>query len=318
MPKSVSPIVLLNPIAGQGRARRLRGAVSERLRRLGSGARLVETEEPGHAEELARQAAADGHDRVIVVGGDGTVQEAVNGLLRGSPAAREPLPVGIVPGGSGNDLVRALGLPRGDGPALEVALDGGQRVIDVVEARAGDRARRYVSAAGAGFDAQVAAAMSGKRHVWQRGTVGYLVSALLELRRYDNRALRITLRGPDGDREIARRALMVAVTNGAYYGGGFWICPEARTDDGLLDVCVVGDVSRFEALKQLPGVYRGRHVNHPAVEFHRAREVVLEAESPTRLHLDGELFGELPVTLTVQPGAIRVAATALSPEPQIG
>jgi diacylglycerol kinase (ATP) len=307
VPRSISPILILNPAAGQGRARRLRRSLGEHLRGLGSGARLVETVAPGHAEELARGAAAEGHDRIVVIGGDGTIQEVVNGLLhRPAAGGMEPLAVAIVPGGSGNDLARSLGLPIRTDEALELALAGATRPMDVVDARNGDRVRSYVSAAGAGFDAQVAAAMAGPRRAWQRGAIGYFVTALLELRRFRNRPMRITLRTADAEEVIARRALMVAVTNGAYYGGGFWICPEARTDDGLLDLCIVGDISRFEALKQLPGLYRGNHVGHPAVEFRRAPTVVLEAEDETGVHLDGELFGTLPVTLEARPAAVRV------------
>lgn len=312
MPRSISPILILNPAAGQGRAAHLGRSLRERVRGLGSGARLVETVAPGHAEELARAAAGEGHDRIVVIGGDGTIQEVVNGLLH-RPGGVEPLAVAIVPGGSGNDLARSLALPTVTDEALELALDGAERPMDVVDARNQERVRSYVSAAGAGFDAQVAAAMAGPRRAWQRGAIGYFVTALLELRRFRNRPMRITLRTPDAEEVISRRALMVAVTNGAYYGGGFWICPEARTDDGQLDLCIVGDISRFEALKQLPGLYRGKHVGHPAVEFRRAPSVVLEADEETGVHLDGELFGTLPVTLEARPGAVRVVMVGSGP-----
>jgi diacylglycerol kinase (ATP) len=140
--------------------------------------------------------------------------------------------------------------------------------------------------------------------IWQRGSIGYLLTALLELRGYRNRSVRLTDGGGAPDQ---RRVLLAAIANGAYYGGGFKICPAAEPGDGLLDLCLVGDVSRFEALKQMPGLYRGSHVGHPDVEFRRVRELRIEGEGVTRIHLDGEPFGSLPVTFAVRPAALRVA-----------
>jgi diacylglycerol kinase (ATP) len=115
--------------------------------------------------------------------------------------------------------------------------------------------------------------------------------------------VRITL---DGD-EIRRDVLLVAIANGAYYGGGMRIAPDAEVDDGRLDVCVVGDISRRTALRQLPHLYRGTHVRHPAVSMHAGARVRIEGAAETRIHLDGEPFGGLPLTVVLHPGALQVA-----------
>lgn len=273
---------------------------------------MVESQAPGHARELALQAAVQGHDRVIAVGGDGTVQEVVNGIIESGAA----ISLGILAGGAGNDLARSLGLPRRGEDALAVALGAELLRIDVGIASRDDGPapeRRYFAAAGGvGFDAQVAAAMY-RRSWWQRGRIGYLLSTLWELQRFHNRTVRLRLETPGGPLEMERTALFIAFANGMYYGGGMQICPEATVTDGWMDLCIVGDISRFEAIRQLPGMYRGAHVSHPAVEFVRARSVVLEGDDDTRVHLDGEPFGSIPLRLELAHAVLDVAAPRSAP-----
>lgn len=292
-----APLIILNPTAGAGRAARMQ-------RLLRSGGELVVTERAGHAERLAADATADGRPRVIAVGGDGTLQEVVNGLA-GAPN----VVLGVVPAGAGNDFARSLGLPRDPHAALAVALHGHPRPVDVGEATGADgRVRRFVAAGGAGFDAQVAAAMAGTRSRWQRGRAGYLWTTLRELRQHHNAEVRICFQDGDNAREDGLAVLLVAFANGAYYGGGMRIAPDARSDDGALDLCIVGDISRLEAMRQLPSLYRGRHVDHPAVRMRRAAAFELEGDAP--VHLDGEPFGRLPISVRAIPEAILVAAPA--------
>jgi diacylglycerol kinase (ATP) len=150
--------------------------------------------------------------------------------------------------------------------------------------------------------------MGGKRARWQRGRAGYVLSTLNELRNYKNRALSLRLATDVGDRQVEGKFLFVAFANGPFYGGGMQICPDASVDDGLLDLCLAGDIGRLGALKELPGIYRGAHVNHPLVEMTKVRELRIDGEEETRVHLDGEPFGMLPVDLTVREAAVAVAA----------
>ena len=299
---SAAPLVIINPAADGGRARRSVAWLRERLA-AHADARLEITRRPGDAEELAADAVRHGHDRVITVGGDGTVQEVVNGLL----SASEPASMGVVPLGSGNDLARSLALPAELATAWRTAIGHATRRIDVARARNGAGAERwFASAGGIGFDAQVAAAMAD-RSGWQAGRAGYLLTTLTELRRFENRRIRLTV---DGQTETGDM-LFVAIANGAYYGGGMRIAPGALVDDGLLDVCVVGDISRLTVLRQLPNLYRGTHVNHAAVSMRSGSTVDAEAESDgsTRIHLDGEPFGSLPLHVTVGHRMLAVAAS---------
>ena len=295
-----APLVIVNPTAGGGRAARLIPWLRELLAPRPE-VELFVTRRAGDAEDRASVAAERGNDRVVAVGGDGTVQEVVNGLLARGRAVAE---LGIVPVGTGNDLARSLGLPHDPGAAWRIAVGRASTATDVGRARngAGDE-RWFASAGGIGFDAQVAAAMA-KRRGWQASRAGYLLTTLGELRRFENRAVRITLDG----RAIERDVLFVAIANGAYYGGGMRIAPDARADDGLLDVCVVGDISRLTAVRELPNLYRGTHIRHPAVSMHTATSIEIAGTSATRVHLDGEPFGTLPLAVELVPAAITVAA----------
>jgi diacylglycerol kinase (ATP) len=296
-----------------GRAHHLEPRIRAALDGSGVDARLLETREPGHAERLAAAAADLGHDRVIAVGGDGTIQEVLNGLMAAGVGSEGGRPTfGIVPGGSGNDLARSLGLPQAPLEALGVALGETTELLDLGRASHDGLVRYFAAAGGTGFDAQVAYTMAGRPHRWQRGRVGYFLATLNELRRFRNRELRLRLATDDGARAIEGRFLFVAFANGEYYGGGMQICPGASTADGMLDLCLVGDISRFGALRELPGIYRAAHVDHPLVEIVRVRELSIEGQAGTRVHLDGEPFGELPTQVSILAGAVAVAVPSRS------
>lgn len=293
-----APLVIVNPTAGGGRAARLIPWLRERLARRPE-VELYVTRRPGDAEARASGALRAGNDRVVAVGGDGTVQEVVNGLVEASAPAQ----LGVLPVGTGNDLARSLGLPSDPAAAWTVAIGRSVRTLDLGRARNGDDEERwFASAAGIGFDAQVAATMAARRG-GRFSRAGYLLTTLAELRRFSNRRVRLVLDGETIERDV----MFVAIANGAYYGGGMRIAPDARTDDGHLDVCIVGDITRLTALRELPNLYRGTHVRNRAVSMHRAHALTIVADDPTRIHLDGEPFGSLPLSVALVAGALSVA-----------
>jgi diacylglycerol kinase (ATP) len=313
VPAARVPLFIVNPIAGSGRAHGIVPRIAAWLGERRIEARVLETREPGHAERLAAAAADLGHDRVIAVGGDGTVQEVVNGLLSsGIGNDGGPPGLGLIPAGRGNDLARSIHLPIDPMACLPIALGATMHPFDVGLARSADGSQRHFGAAGGvGFDAAVAYTMAVHRRFWMRGEAGYFLGTLNELRRYHNSELQVTITGEGEERVVSQRFLFVAFANGPYYGGGMQICPDAETDDGWLDVCLVGDLSRLAALKELPGIYQAKHLKNPKVEIVRARMVRIEGDATTRVHLDGEPFGNVPVEITVLPGAVSVAV----PEP---
>ena len=272
---SDAPLIVINPTAGGGRALKLAGWNRERVEQR-PDVEVRVTSRRGEAEELAAAAIADGRRRVVAVGGDGTVQEVLNGLMANVGGGE----LGVVPVGTGNDLARSLGLPSEPAEAWTVAMGEATRPLDVARATNGEGEDRwFASAGGIGFDAQVAAAMASRKG-WQAGRAGYLLTTLTELRRFENRRVRIAI----DDEVLERSVLFVAVANGEYYGGGMRIAPGARTDDGRLDVCVVGDISRLTAIRQMPNLYRGTHVAHSAVSTHAGTTVSIEGDAATRAH----------------------------------
>jgi YegS/Rv2252/BmrU family lipid kinase len=233
------------------------------------------------------------------------MQEVVNGIIAAGGGT-----LGVVPVGRGNDLARSLDIPIDPLPALDIALGPATRPMDVGRAIRGNLFRHFVAAGGVGFDAQVSWTMSNPRPWWKNGRAGYFAGTIDELRRFHNQRLRITFDMASGRRIVDHVSLMVAFANGPYYGGGMKICPDASLSDGQLDVCVVGDLSRFEALRELPGLYEARHVNNPKVRFYRTRWILIEGDEPTRVHLDGEPWGTLPIRVESLPAALEVAVPA--------
>jgi diacylglycerol kinase (ATP) len=309
MPAPVSPLFIVNPIAGSGRAHNYAPRIAAWMAEQGIDGRLLETREKGHAERLAAAATDLGHDRVIAVGGDGTIQEVLNGLLTaGVGPDGGPPALGIIPAGRGNDMARSVNLPIDPMACLPIAVGAVSRRFDVGRATSADGAVRHFGAAGGvGFDAQVAWTMAERRRFWMRGEAGYFLATLNELRRFRNCHLQVSIESEEGDRRVEQPFLFVAFANGPFYGGGMQICPAAETDDGWLDVCLVGDLSRLEALRELPGIYQAKHVNNRKVEILHARAVRIEGDDTARVHLDGEPFGQVPVRIDLLAGAVGVA-----------
>ena len=294
---------MFNPAAGKGRALRDRDAIRAALEKAGAAGTFVSTERVGHGITLAEDAAKDGAEAIVAIGGDGTVNEVVNGLLR-VPEARRPV-FGVVPDGTGNDFGFLLGLRPGDlDGAARVIAAGATRVLD-----AGDvNGRFFANSVGLGFDGAVAATAASVRYL--KGFPAYLWSVFAVLASWENFELTMTADG----RTISGRALLAAVANGPRSGGGFLLAPDAKPDDGVFDVCRLGDLGKLEALRHLPKALDGSHTGLPWVTILRAREVVLASDRPLTAHVDGNLATGVahpdPLRIRILPRALRVLAPA--------
>jgi diacylglycerol kinase (ATP) len=294
-------------MAAGGRGARFAPDIQARLARLareaGHELKWGATQAPGHAVALAQTAARTGCPLVVAVGGDGTVNEVINGLLSATPPADADLPaLGVVPIGSGNDFAWGAGLPLDPAVACQRLFDGQTRRIDVGHVReAGGRARYFCNGCGAGFDAQVA--LQVERLKWLRGFLIYLVAVLKTLIFHHQVPL---LRIAVDEREWTQPSMMLTVGNGRRLGGGFLVTPEAQMDDGLLDVCIAGQLSRLGILLILPRFMRGTHVTHAQVQMARARSVCVASPVPLAIHLDGESFATAAreFEFSVVPGAL--------------
>ncbi|SCX54839.1 diacylglycerol kinase [Klenkia marina] len=289
--------LLVNAAAGRGRARSLATAVGDRL--AGAGADVVPLVAGDRASaEVAVAGVRDGVAAVLVLGGDGVVHAAVQGL------AGSATPLAVLPAGTGNDLALALGVPADPLAALDAALHdlatGGGRPLDLVRSSSAAGERWWATVLCCGLDSAVSDRVNRLR--WPRGPRRYDVAIAVELARLRPRSVRLTLDGVSTDHEVT----LVAVGNTPFYGGGLRICPDADPADGLLDVTVVGAVGRLELVRTRPRLADGTHVTHPAVRVLRGREVLLDSPEPLTTWADGEPVGPVPVRSVVVPGALTV------------
>lgn len=283
---------IVNPVAGGRRAGQKWLEVSSLLARE-MDVRHAFTERQGHAFDLARKAVDAGFDRVVAVGGDGTTHEVVNGLME---AGGETL-LGIIPAGTGNDFPRVMGIPVDYRQASLNLLSGGHRTIDL--GMVNDR--YFINVGGVGFDAEVAADVNRKR--WSSGsTLPYIVSLLKLLATYNNARVSIYL----DEAVVEETILLVAVGNSQSYGGGMRVVPRAVVDDGFLDVCVGGNLTKMETLSLLPKVFTGKHLEHPKVRYYTSREVTIESDTPLSVHADGETVGQTPAVFRLFPRRLKV------------
>ncbi|MHB9144008.1 MAG: diacylglycerol/lipid kinase family protein [Symbiobacteriia bacterium] len=283
---------VVNPAAGRGRALRVWKSLEPVARASGNDITVHYTTAPGEATRLAAEAAAGGAERIIALGGDGTLYEAVNGLV-GTKAS-----FGVIPGGTGNDFCRFLRIPKDPVGALHAALGPNTLTIDL--GRAWDR--YFLNSAGIGFDAAVCQATNAVPKYFG-GTIPYLVGVTKVLLQF--RPLPVTLE-VDGV-AVTLPITLIAVANGQYYGGGMHIAPEARFDDGLFDIIKATDLTKPQLLQAVPRLYSGTHLSLPKVSQSRGRRIVVTSDYPIPVHLDGEVAGTLPVTLEVLPAALQVA-----------
>jgi diacylglycerol kinase (ATP) len=289
---------VINPAAGRDRGRRSVPRVRDALEASGLRVTVHVSTSAADALAIARAARAAGHG-LVACGGDGTVRD-----LAGVCADTDGV-LAVVPTGSGNDFARQLGIPRGDVDAAVALVEGGhERVVDLGRARTADGASAwFTTAANAGFDAE--ANRWANTVTWTHGNPLYVLAVLRTLRNYRPTRLQVTVDG----RVRVMAAWLVAVANTRTYASGMMIAPDAAIDDGRLDVCVVGDVSRAEFLKTFPSVYRGGHVRHPMVTMRRGTRVTIASDDPAaplELWASGERVGPLPADVTVVPGALRV------------
>lgn len=298
-------VVILNPIAGGGRGRRLRAEITRELAARRIDFTIQETAGPGHATELARDAVSDGADLVLAAGGDGTIHEVVNGLMTAPAAAREPV-LAVLPVGTGNDFIKAVYPGRGLAAALRALDTGHVRRLDVGRAEWDGEVEYFVNGFGTGVDVEVVRRLNRLPHL--PGLWRYLAAAIQALAVYRPVPLRLSLDG----RVRERRTMLLAVGNGPCQAGGFYLTPQATPDDHRFDVCIVDEMNYLEIATVLPRVFRGTHGRSRKVTMERARGITVEGSGEGSLffQMDGELRQAHGARVQVQvaPAALPVLA----------
>jgi YegS/Rv2252/BmrU family lipid kinase len=295
----------VNPAAGGGATGRRWPELAHRAAALGLAGDALLSEAPGHLATLAAEAVRGGATRLVVVGGDGSVNEVVNGL-----DGADGVELAVVPRGTGWDFARTFAIPRDLDAAVRVALEGDVREIDLgrVSYRtwAGDEARAtFANVASAGISGAIAQ-RANETSKALGGKVSYYWATLAVFAGWTTGEMRVTV----GDEAREGKMIDVLVCNGRYLAGGMMMCPEALPDDGLFDVLLIGDVTKRDLLFVLPKTYRGKHLPHPRLELLRASVVTVDADEPLPIELDGEQPGTTPARFEVLPRGLRLRVPA--------
>ena len=285
-------LVILNPAAGSAENTE---ALREKLAQLGS--RKIEvTAQAGDARRFARRAVADGCDLIISAGGDGTLNEVVNGIAEQTSQCR----VGIVPLGTGNDFARSLGLPKKVGECLEIITRGRIKATDLVRVKS-DEIRYFVNVSAGGFSGLVDEKLTSEmKKSW--GPLAYLrgaAAALPELRAY-----KTTIVFDDAE-TIAMNLYNVIIANGSYVAGGIPVAPEAIPSDGLVDVFLIPEKPAADLAMLVAQILLGKHVGNDAIVYRRAAKVAVNSKPGMWFNVDGELVGNEPALFEVIPGAMQ-------------
>ncbi len=296
--------VIVNPAAGAGRTAKVWQQVSQRLKDAGLKFEHRVTEAPGHALELAKSAAKDGCELVVSVGGDGTVNEIVNGLYEAGSLGNTTL--GIISTGTGSDYIRTIGIPRHYEEACQRLLGTRRLTVDlgmVEYTSKGQTLRRlFVNFAGLGLDAEIVRTTTQKYKALG-SKASYLVGLLAAFLAYRNRKILLNVDGAAEERKVCT----VIISNGKYGGGSMLVAPDADPADGLLDVIIIGNLGKPDLLHSLPRIYRGTHLTHPKVTSRKAKEVEIQSAQQVSVQADGELLGQAPARFQVKAAALRLA-----------
>ena len=299
-------LVIINPNAGNGKGKKDWKRISGLFRKNNIDISPGFTSAKGHAMELAREGIANGFRNIITVGGDGTLNEVVNGAFTQDYCPTSGITLALVPVGTGNDWGRMFGIPLVYEAAVEVIKQRKQMLHDIglVKYFAGteQKIRYFINIAGLGFESIVVRKTNKQKERGRNNAAIYFYNLLSSLISYSNTEADIII---DGNRNRAR-IFSVNVGNGRYCGGGMRQTPEALPDDGLLDITVIREMGRIEIIKSLKVLYDGTILSHPKVDGYRASNLKVESESLLYAEADGESLGHTPVEFSIIPSSVNI------------
>jgi YegS/Rv2252/BmrU family lipid kinase len=291
--------VILNPIAGRGAGKKAIPEIESYLNSFGIDYDLLITEEPGHGIKLAEEAGGNGYQTVVAVGGDGTANEVINGLMNASDNGKITSKLAVLPVGRGNDFSYGMGVPQDLESACKILAEGRSRKIDIGFVKGGDypEGRYFGNGVGIGFDA-VVGFEAAKLPSFITGMPAYLVAALKTIFLYFNAPLlRVEI---DGE-VLEQSCLIVSLMNGKRMGGAFMFAPDFEPDDGLLNLCIAEQVSRMGVLSLFPKVMSGTQQDHPAIKMPSGKAIRIEAITGSLpVHADGETICKAGKNLEVE------------------
>lgn len=299
-------VFIVNPVAGKGAVRRQWPRIKALVDRRKMSAHIMYTEKKGDAVQMSRIAVMQGASRIICVGGDGTFNEVVNGLMRLDAGRRKNLMVGFVPLGTGCDFARSALLPVAPKQVIETIFFGKSKTIDIgklsfVDDTGKTCSRFFHNVVSFGLGGDVDRLVEKMHGI--PGTIAFLIASLRSLAARGTRQVCIRI---DSNASEKRRVLNVAVANGAFHGGGMQVAPEAKIDDGIFHISVIGDMRIAEVFWNLPRLYTGRLGKVRKVIIRTGKRIEAWSDERVSLDVDGESPGNLPVVIEIVPRCLRL------------
>jgi YegS/Rv2252/BmrU family lipid kinase len=296
---------IINPNSGHKKAGEVWNKLQPILDKENIKHEFAMTEYEGHATSIAEMAIKNGFREIICVGGDGTINEIVNGIMTSGVEEAKSATIGMLPTGTGNDWCRIHKIPNKTEEAFEIIRKGKTAIQDIGKitfGNNGENIRYFVNVAGAGFDGVVAKNVNIDKKAGKEGIILFAKNLLATLFKSEINNCKITI-----DEDIIEgKMFSIAVGIGKYNGGGMMQLPAAVHDDGLLDVTVIGNISKFDVLRYVPLLFNGKFIRHPKVFTYRCKEIKVESEHKLLVEAEGEVAGTLPIIVEIIPSALRV------------
>jgi len=300
---------VVNPEAAKGKAAKKWPGILEQLVDHIGDYDSEYTQGPNSATKIANKAVHEGFNRIVAVGGDGTINETVNGLFEGDRPVNQDAAFSFVEIGTAGDFGRSFYSNKGNDPVTRFLSAQTIRKIDIgkvffVGHDGSPRTRYFCNIASFGMGGEVDRRMNESKVLKKLGgTPAFLLSTYMTLLYYKNKQIKLTIDDRHTEDVIIRN---VAIANGRYFGGAMKIAPQARLEDGTFDIIIIGDLGRFKVMINTPKIYKGTHLSVPGVSFIQGKKVVVESEEEVLLDIDGEAPGRLPATFEVIPASLTL------------
>ena len=304
--KSAEWLAIVNPNAGSGRGKKDWQKISLLLEKEGLSFSVRFTDKKEDAIALTTEGIKSGFRKILTVGGDGTLNEVVNGVLLNSTCPALDISLGLIPVGTGNDWGKMFGIPSDYKKAVAIIREGKNMVHDAgyLSFRTGSdtKHRYFINIAGLGFESTVVKRTNYQKDHGHSGKLIYFYNLLLSLLAYRNTRTEIVI---DGE-VIVTDLFSLNIGNGRYCGGGMRQTPDALPDDGMLDATIIGDIGKFEIIRKLHMLYDGTILSHPKITGYRCRNVKVTSETDIWVEADGESLGHTPAEFGILPSAVKI------------
>ncbi|MCD6396911.1 MAG: diacylglycerol kinase family lipid kinase [Spirochaetaceae bacterium] len=288
--------MIVNPHAGKKQGTAVAEETKKKLEKHNFNVDMVFSRKPGESVTIARDIKIQDYDGIIAVGGDGTLFEVINGLLKKRKDIK--IPIGQIPIGTGNSFIKDLGISSLE-EALQAIISGNSKFIDLGHFSYSQGSHYFINLLGTGFVSNVA--YRAQKYKWL-GSLSYILGVLEEVAVLKATQIELTIDG----KLVKRDAVFTEVCNSKYTGGNMLMAPNAKIDDGLLDIIILNKVSRKKLLSLFPLLFKGEHVLDPAVEVFTGKNIILKSNRSLSLTPDGETFGETPIDIKIYPKKIKM------------